>query len=164
MRSQLRAYNRFRWLVPGKLAGAPHPDLDGGLLNVADFLRGEGIRTIVTVDEQPITPDPAELGFRYRFVRTPNYRPPKDLASLVSAIDREIESDQPVVVHCFAGIGRTGIVLAAWLLWNDRGLTAQQAIQRVTDEYLPDYARRRFPEHPSQVEALARFADSLPQA
>ena len=153
-------YNRFRWLVPSVIAGAPHPDLDGGLREVADFLREAGVRTIVTVDERPITPDPAELGFGYLFVETANYRPPADLGRLVSTIDHEIESGRPVLVHCFAGIGRTGTVLAAWLLENDGGLTAQQAIARVVDEYLPDYARNRFPEHPSQADALARFAEA----
>ena len=52
----------------------------------------------------------------------------------------------------------TGTVLAAWLIRQDTGLSAAAAISRVRDEYIPEYARHRFPEHPSQTEALERFA------
>ena len=62
--------------------------------------------------------------------------------------------------HCFAGIGRTGTVLAAWLLRQDPALSAVDAMSRVRDSYIPEYARSRFPEHPSQAEALERFAET----
>ena len=34
-------YLRFRWLVEGRLAGGPHPDLSDGLASVAGFLRAD---------------------------------------------------------------------------------------------------------------------------
>jgi hypothetical protein len=54
--------------------------------------------------------------------------------------------------------GRTGTVLAAWLLHRDPALSAIDAMSRVREGYLPEYARARFPEHPSQADALEQFA------
>ena len=153
-------YPRFNWLVPGKLAGGPHPDLCGGLPSVAAFLKSEGVGGIVTLFERPLVPNPEELGFQYLFVETANFRPPPDLPRIVAFINAELKQGRGVLVHCFAGIGRTGTVLAAWLLMEDAALSAAEAISRVRDEYVPEYARLRFPEHPDQAEALERFAEA----
>jgi atypical dual specificity phosphatase len=151
-------YPRFKWLVPGKIAGAPHPDLSGGLVAMAPFLHVQGVGAIITLFEKPLEPNPVELGFQYLFVETPNFRPPTDLGIVLSFIETQLERSRGVLVHCFAGIGRTGTVLAAWLIRQDIGLSAADAISRVRDEYIPEYARLRFPEHPSQTEALECFA------
>lgn len=47
-------YARFKWLIPGQLAGAPHPDLSDGLAAVAPFLRTESIGAIVTLYDKPL--------------------------------------------------------------------------------------------------------------
>ena len=150
-------YPRFKWLVPGKIAGAPHPDLSGGLVATAPFLRAQGVGAIITLFEKPLKPNPVELGFQYLFVETPNFRPPPDLGNVLAFIEAQLEQSRGVLVHCFAGIGRTGTVLAAWLIQQENGLSAPAAIALVRDEYIPEYARLHFPEHPSQVEALERF-------
>jgi atypical dual specificity phosphatase len=151
-------YLRFNWLVPGKLAGGPHPELSGGLAAVAPFLRTQGVGAIVTLYETPLDPPPEQFGFRSLFVQTPNFEPPADFGAVLHFIHQQHEQGQGVLVHCFAGIGRTGIVLAAWLLQKNHHLSAAAAIARVRDEYIPGYARTRFPEHVSQADALERFA------
>ncbi len=152
-------YLRFKWLIPGKIAGAPHPDLCNGLSAVAPFLRSQGVAAIVTLFDRPLQPNPEDLGFRSLFVETPNYRPPPDLLRVIVFME-DVLDQGAVLVHCYAGIGRTGTVLCAWLLRQDPTLLAADAIARVRENYIPAYARTRFPEDPSQAEAIERFAQS----
>jgi len=56
----------------------------------------------------------------YLFVETPNFQPPPNLRPILAFIRTQHEHGRPVLAHCFAGIGRAGTVLAAWLLQQDR--------------------------------------------
>ena len=40
-----------------------------------------------------------------------------------------LRQGEVVAVHCLAGLGRTGLVLAAWLI--QQGLTAEEALRRL---------------------------------
>jgi protein-tyrosine phosphatase len=57
--------------------------------------------------------------------------PPKILIEgIIPFLISAAEKQQKTVVHCSGGVGRTGIVLASWLV-SSRGYTNQQAISAV---------------------------------
>ena len=53
------------------------------------------------------------------------------MGEVVRHIDAEIKAGRPVYVHCLGGIGRTGMVVACWMVEHE-GRTALQALERIT--------------------------------
>lgn len=76
------------------------------------------------------------------------------LKPVAQRILAEIHGGEKLVVHCFAGIGRTGIVTSAILI--EHGLTAADAMALITE-------KRQFkvPETEAQVQFVEEYAASL---
>lgn len=56
---------------------------------------------------------------------------PDRLVDVLDAIDEEIERGGVVYVHCWAGCGRTGVVVGSWLVRH--GASPHEALQRIAD-------------------------------
>jgi atypical dual specificity phosphatase len=127
-----RGPNGFHWLVPGKLAGCPMPGVVFAFDHDLALLRGMGITVLVNLTEREMA---AELltphGLRSYHLGIPDRGAPPLLWAklLLAKIEVMLREGEVVAVHCLAGLGRTGMVLAAWLIRD--GLTADEALRRL---------------------------------
>jgi atypical dual specificity phosphatase len=143
----------FAWLVPGRLAGCGRPDTRVGVR----FLADQGVRTLLSLAEPPPAAWLAEAAItnhRLEGLADQAAPSPAQLEEALRVIDHSLAAGRPVAVHCHAGLGRTGTVLAGHLVRH--GATAAAAIAEVRRAYHP-----RAVENAAQEASIQRFADQV---
>jgi atypical dual specificity phosphatase len=147
----------FTWVEKPHLAGLAYPESVDDL----KWLRRNGIEILVTLTESPVRRDWVnEAGLMAVNVPVPDMEAPADrqLDHILDTIRKANESGMGVAVHCGAGLGRTGTVLAAWLV--TQGKTPRDAIAAVRD-MRPGSVETA--EQERAVESLARRLKDKPQ-
>ena len=116
----------FSWLERNKIAGCARPETEGEL----KAARKQGVRAIVSLTGTPLSPDIVNrLGFDYLHSHISGAPSPKQLNEIIKFVEEKNAQSKPVLVHCREGKGRTGTVLAAYLVYH--GLSADEAIRMV---------------------------------
>src|SRR5207253_275977 len=141
---------------PGKLAMAARAQGGKWLRNELANWRREGVHTVLSL----LTPEDQRVldlvhegreveanGMEFWSFPIRDHDVPHSnvqLAKVLEALDKELESGNNVVLHCFAGIGRSGLVAACLLV--TKGLDSKTAMKRVSDArgiQLPETAEQR---------------------
>jgi len=103
-------------MIEGKLAGSARPENETQLR----WLRNKGISALVCLNEErPLNEQEVKsLGFEYVFIPVKDFTAPRleDIVEFVKFTDQLLGQNKSVVVCCEAGIGRTGTMLAAYLV------------------------------------------------
>ena len=129
----MKAADSFTWIVEGKIGGMPKPDIFGTLEENLELLeKNFGVGIIMTLTEESLDAELVEnYGFEYYHMPIENFCPPT-LEQLQQIMKIYQNSSKAIAVHCFAGVGRTGTVLAAMLVLE--GMNSEEAISFVRDK------------------------------
>lgn len=142
----------FRWVIDGVLGGAQRPGLLGNDEDDLRALRQLGVRHLVSLTEEPY--DGTRLAgagidlthFPVTDMGVPALEPTERLCR---RLVQWIGAGEATVLHCRAGLGRTGTLLACALV--RRGLDAGRAIRSVRQ------ANPRYIQTEGQLQFVSEF-------
>ena len=101
-----------------------------------DWLKSKNVGAILSLTESPSPSSWLEnSGIEYRNIPVKNHTAPSQaqLEECVSFVEANILKGKKTLVHCAAGKGRTGTVIAAYLC-KSNNVSAEDAIRRVREK------------------------------
>ena len=119
---------RFSWIDRPLLAALARPEA----LEDLEWLRAQGIQLLLSLTEEPPPRrwiNDAGLLLVHIPVVDMEAPTPEQLEKALAAIVQAKEQNMGVAVHCEAGLGRTGVIVACYLV--TQGLTAKKAMEIV---------------------------------
>ena|SRR3990172_2278702 len=150
---------RYYTLDGGRIAGLPGP-----AYMEWDFarLRRMGFSVVVSLECHRLnTFEIEEAGFEHKKICVEDFTAPTfdQMDEFVAFTDAKLVEGKRILVHCYAGRGRTGTMLSAWLIHT--GMSADRAIQEIREKATRAYGPVPGIIEPEQEETLATYERRL---
>ena len=121
-------YMNFSWIRDNEVGGSQGP---AGMRDLF-FLYQSGVRAMIRMEERTISADGGGmLDIVDMFEPVPDFTPPsqEQIDRMLGFIEAQNADGRPVAVSCYAGIGRTGTVLACYLV--SKGAWPGDAVEEI---------------------------------
>ncbi|MFH0911211.1 MAG: dual specificity protein phosphatase family protein [Planctomycetota bacterium] len=122
----------FSFVLPERLAGMECPGSNTDLTKDLDFLASQKIGAVVSLTPRRLDEGALKArGFRWLHLPIEDFSSPsmEQIETFVQFVDERLAENRAVVVHCGVGYGRTGTMLACYLVHD--GLDAEEAIWQI---------------------------------
>jgi atypical dual specificity phosphatase len=141
----------FSWVIDNKLAGSRGPRSKSDLTTLKRQDVGALVRLVEPYEAWVTSKDVNGAGLEDYNEPVPDFHAPTQaqIDKIIAYIDAHIERGISVGVSCNAGIGRSGVILACYLV--HKGLTAKDAFELVRKK------RGRGPEVPEQIQTVETY-------
>jgi protein tyrosine/serine phosphatase len=156
------------WVVENKLIAGEYPiDIDEAkaLKKIKSILKS-GIKVFIDLTEKDelrpyynLIKNDAEY---YRFPIQDLSVPDDDstMVKILDTIDKSLANNKPVYVHCWGGVGRTGVVVGCWL--SRHGLSGSKALNKLKElsKQNPKSNYRDFPDTKHQKNYILNWKEN----
>ena len=162
------------WVEPGRFLAGEYPGgfdpqttrrrmdafLEAGITAFIDLTQSHEREPYKAILEEQARAYGLNITYQRLAIRDLDTPSRETMTDILDAIDSALASGQKVYVHCWGGVGRTGMTVGCYLV--RRGRTGEQALQQIA-EWRQDAPKRIISPHSPETDEQREFIRSWPR-